>query len=90
MSQEHEFKAQMRVDCEAISDHSILLLTTNDMSEGNSDPCYIDFSWSTDTGKSTFRSFLLKEELLRDLNVIGKSLEELRSEVKAELEREKS
>ena len=89
-TQEHDnFRSQISMDCDQIANDSKLQLTDNDMSEAKSSNASTDFIWSTESEKRSFMNLLFQEAMLRELHFIGKSIEELRFDLKEELIREK-
>ena len=60
----------------------------DDVAESKGCPHSVDCMWTSNQEKHNFMSLLHEEAFLREINCIGKSLEQLRSELKEELQRE--
>jgi len=87
-SEYDNFRLSITNDIRDITSKSKLLTIDNDKSEATSSPYSIDYQWSNDAEKSTFMTLLFEEALLRNVNFVGKSLEDLRNELKDELFKE--
>ena len=76
---------QVTSDVENISAESKLKVIKDYSTEARSSTLCIDYVWSGSTEKQSFFNFLFEEALLRSMNIVGKPVEEHRSELKEEL-----
>ena len=86
VSQEHQnFMKLLKIDANGMASKTKIKIIIDDTVEAATSPFSIDFIWNTEIYLINFINFLFEEAFTRNINAIGKSLDDLRTKLKEQM-----